>query len=323
MTSPLEHSSTDWLLRPKDRIFVAGHRGLVGGAICRRLQDAGFQNLIVRTKDELDLLRQEKVERFFSNEKPDVVILAAARVGGIIDNATRPGTFIYENLVIETNVIHAAYSTGVRQMLFLGSSCIYPKFAPQPIPESALLTGSLEESNAPYAIAKIAGLTMIDAYNRQYGTHFQSVMPCNLYGPGDSFDLERSHVLPALIRRFHEAKESAIKEVILWGTGTPRREFLYVDDLADACLHILRSVPETSTINIGSGEDLTIHDLANLVAEIVGYRGEIRFDPNKPDGTPRKLLDISRMTSLGWKPRISLREGIMHTYDWYRTHANA
>lgn len=305
-------------MSPDSRIYVAGHRGLVGSAICRRLEQAGFRNLIVRTRQELDLLSQAQVERFFAEQRPEYVFLAAARVGGIQANRTRPAEFIYENLAIQVHVIHAACRWGVKKLLFLGSSCIYPRLAPQPIPESALLAGPLEPTNEPYAVAKIAGVKMCQAYRRQYGFDAISLMPTNLYGPGDNFDLETSHVLAALIRRFDEAREQGRDSVTLWGTGTPRREFLHVDDLADAALFLMERYTGEEIINVGCGEDLTIAELARLVAEVVGYRGEIRFDPSMPDGTPRKLLDVSRLFALGWRPRIELREGIAQTWRWWR-----
>ena len=310
------------------KIYVAGHRGLVGSAILRKLLADGYANLVTRTRGELDLTDQGAVQDFFQRERPEYVFLAAAKVGGIVANATYPGEFISENLMIQTNVIHSAYRAGVHRLLFLGSSCIYPKFAPQPMKEEYLLTGELEPTNEPYAVAKIAGITMCKSYNRQYGTRFISVMPTNLYGPNDNFDLESSHVLPALIRKFHEAKESAAKEVLLWGTGSPRREFLHVEDLADAC-GLLMGLPDESVdahfvhashppfVNIGTGKDVSIRELAELVMEIVGFRGEIRWDTTKPDGTPRKLLDVSRLNSLGWTPKIGLRQGIETTYTWY------
>ena len=308
-------------MKPEARIYVAGHRGLVGSAICRRLEQAGFRNLIRRTRQELDLLSQAQVERFFAEERPEYVFLAAARVGGIQANRTRPAEFIYENLAIEVNVIEAARRWGVRKLLFLGSSCIYPRLAPQPIPESALLTGPLEPTNEAYAVAKIAGLKMCQAYRRQYGFDAIALMPTNLYGPGDNFDLETGHVLAALIRRFDEAREQGRASVRLWGTGTPRREFLHVDDLAEAALFLMENYTGEEIINVGCGEDLTIAELARLVADIVGYQGEIEFDPSMPDGVPRKLLDVSRLFALGWRPKISLREGIAQTWRWWREHA--
>lgn len=304
-------------------IYVAGHRGLVGSAICRRLERAGFRNILTRPRAELDLTSQAAVEAFFDEHRPEYVFLAAARVGGIQANRSRPAEFIYENLAIQVNVIHAAWKYGTRKLLYLGSSCIYPKHAPQPIPESALLTGPLEPTNEPYAIAKIAGLKMCEAYRRQYGFSSICLMPTNLYGPGDNFDLETSHVLPALIRRFHEARQAAAPWVTLWGTGAARREFLHVDDLADAAVFLMERYDGIEPINVGCGEDLTIRELAVLVAGVVGYRGEIRFDPSMPDGTPRKLLDVSRLLELGWRPRIGLREGLEQTYRWYLEHLTA
>jgi GDP-L-fucose synthase len=311
------------------RIYVAGHRGLVGSAIVRRLQAAGHTNLVLRTLEELDLRDQAATARFFAAERPEYVFLAAAKVGGILANSTYPAEFIYDNLLIEANVIHQAYRSGVRQLLFLGSSCIYPKLAPQPIREESLLTGPLETTNAPYAIAKIAGIYLCHAYNRQYGTRFLSAMPTNLYGPGDNFDLEKSHVLPALIRKFHEAMAAGAPTVTVWGTGTPLREFIHVDDVADACLYLmnlpedlssslLTPHPSPAFVNICTGEELTIADLARLVAQVVGYPGELVFDPAKPDGTPRKLSDPSRLHALGWRHRIGLEEGLRMTYAWYR-----
>lgn len=307
-------------MEPGSRIYVAGHRGLVGSALLRRLRQAGFVNLIVRTRGELDLTEQAAVERFFEKERPEYVFLAAARVGGIQANRTRPAEFIYENLAIQTNVIHAAWRHGVRKLLFLGSSCIYPKHAPQPIREEYLLTGPLEPTNQAYAVAKIAGLEMCRAYRRQYGFNAISLMPTNLYGPGDNFDLESSHVLPAMIRKFHEAKVSGSARVVLWGTGTPRRELLHVDDLADAALFLMERYEGEDPINVGTGEDLSIRELAELVRTVVGYEGEIVFDASMPDGTPRKLLDVSRLHALGWRHRIGLREGIEQTYRWFTEH---
>jgi len=299
------------------KIYVAGHRGLVGSAILRKLQEEGFTNIITRTSRELDLRNQSAVSDFFAQEKPEFVFLAAAKVGGILANNTYPAEFIYDNLAIELNVIHQSYINGVKKLLFLGSSCIYPKYAPQPMKEEHLLTGVLEPTNEPYAIAKIAGIKMCQAYNRQYGTNFISVMPTNLYGPNDNFDLKTSHVLPALIRKFHEAKINGQPYVEIWGTGSPRREFLHVDDLADACLYLMQNYNESEFVNIGVGEDISIKELSLLIKEIVGYEGELKFDTSKPDGTPRKLLDVSRLHSLGWKHKISLREGIKQTYKWY------
>lgn len=303
------------------KIFVAGHNGLVGSAIKRRLEAGGFNNIITKSFDELDLRIQADVEKFFDDEKPEYVFLAAAKVGGIYANNTYPAEFIYDNLVIETNIIHQAYLHKTKKLLFLGSSCIYPKMAPQPLKEEYLLTGSLEETNEAYAIAKIAGLKMCEFYNRQYGTNFISVMPTNLYGPNDNFDLETSHVLPALIRKFHEAKLSNAPTVEIWGTGTPRREFLYVDDMADACVYLMEnhSYEEIgSFVNIGCGKDITIFELAQIVKEIVNYSGEIVLNPEKPDGTPQKLLDISKLNILGWAAMTSLRDGIEQTYRYFQ-----
>ena len=299
------------------KIYVAGHRGLVGSALVRALQAKGFGNLLLRTSRELDLTRQSAVEHFFRAERPDYVFLAAARVGGIWANSTQPAEFIYQNLMIEANIIQAARETGVKKLLFLGSSCIYPKLAPQPLKEEYLLTGPLEPTNQAYALAKIAGIELCRSYNLQYGTDFISVMPTNLYGINDNFDLESSHVLPALIRKFHEAKISGKKQVVVWGTGQPVREFLHVDDLAAACLFLMENYSGSDIVNIGCGAGLTIRALAELVKEIVGFAGEIIFDTGKPDGTPVKLLDISRLTGMGWKPRISLRDGITATYRWW------
>ena len=304
-------------MNKSSRIYVAGHRGLVGSAICRRLDAEGFTHLLTRRSDELDLTRQAEVEAFFQREKPDYVFLSAAKVGGILANNTYPADFIYKNIMIQSNIIHASYANGVRKLLFLGSSCIYPKFAPQPMKEEYLLTGELEPTNEPYAVAKIAGIKMCQAYNSQYKTNFISVMPTNLYGPGDNFDLETSHVLPALIRKFHEAKTGQSPSVTIWGTGTPKREFLYIDDLADACVFLMNNYDAAGIVNIGVGDDISINELARLVKRIMGYAGEIVYDSSKPDGTPRKLLDVSRLNSLGWKAKISLEEGIARTYEWY------
>jgi GDP-L-fucose synthase len=299
------------------RIFVAGHRGLVGSAILRRLDRAGYTNLVTRTRQQVDLTDRAAVERFFQAEKPEYVFLAAAKVGGILANNTYPADFIRENLFIELNLVDAAYRSGVKKLLFLGSSCIYPKLAPQPIKEEYLLTGELEPTNDAYALAKIAGIRMCQAYNQQYGTNFISVMPTNLYGPGDNFHPQNSHVLPALIRKFHEAKVNGAPNVVVWGTGLPLREFLHVDDLADACLFVMNTYDGSEFVNIGVGADLTIRALAELVREVVGYTGELLFDTSKPDGTPRKLLDVRRLTALGWQAQIPLREGIAQTYRWY------
>jgi GDP-L-fucose synthase len=302
------------------RVYVAGHHGLVGGAILRRLESAGFSDLVVRTRGELDLADRCAVREFFDAERPEYVFLAAAKVGGIIANRTYPADFIRENLEVQTNVIDAAYRAGVRKLLFLGSSCIYPQLAPQPLKEEYLLTGPLEPSNEAYAVAKIAGITMVKSYRRQYGFSGISLMPTNLYGPGDNFDLETSHVLPALIRKFHEANETHAAQVVIWGTGTPRREFLHVDDLADAAVFLMQRYDDEEILNVGVGEDLRIDELAALVASVVGYEGEMVYDTTKPDGTPRKLLDVSRLFSLDWRPKIGLREGIEETYRWYLEH---
>ena len=322
------------------RIFVAGHRGLVGSAIVRKLRAEGYANLILRTSAELDLRDQAAVAAFFEAERPGYVFLAAAKVGGIVANNTYPADFIYDNLMIQANVIHCAWRTGVTKLLFLGSTCIYPKMAPQPIKEEYLLTGPLEPTNEPYAVAKIAGITLCQSYNRQYGTRFLAAMPTNLYGPGDNFDLQNSHVLPALIRKFHEARlcrersegrgVRSEEKVVAWGTGEPKREFLHVDDLADASLFLmnlpedvfsslLTSHPSPALINIGSGEEITIRDLALLVKKVVGFGGELVFDTTKPDGTPRKLSDVSRLNGLGWRHRIGLEEGVCSTYEWFRS----
>ncbi|KQX26172.1 MULTISPECIES: GDP-L-fucose synthase [unclassified Sphingomonas] len=307
------------------RIYVAGHRGMVGSAIVRRLEVRNA-SLILRSHSELDLTDQAEVGRFMQAERPDIVILAAAKVGGIHANATYPADFIYENLMMECNVIHQAHAAGVRRLLFLGSSCIYPKYAPQPMSEDALLTGVLEPTNEPYAIAKIAGIKLCESYNRQYGTDYRSVMPTNLYGPGDNFHPENAHVFPSLIHRFHQAKEEGRDEVVIWGTGTPKREFLHVDDMAEASLFVLdlpeddyraNTQPMLSHINVGCGKDISIADLALLIADITGFRGRILFDPSKPDGTPRKLLDVSRLGAMGWKAHIALDEGIRLTYQWF------
>lgn len=309
-------------MEKNSRIYVAGHRGLVGSAIVRRLEAEGYTNIIARSSKELDLKNSAAVDEFFDNEKPEYVFLAAAKVGGIHANNIYPAEFIYENLMIQNNVIHQCYVNKVKKLLFLGSSCIYPKFAPQPMKEDHLLTGILEPTNEPYAIAKIAGIEMCWAYNRQYGTDFIPVMPTNLYGPGDNFDLENSHVLPAMIRKFHEAKITGKGSVTIWGTGTPRREFLYVDDLAEACIFVMNNENINKDIakplfNLGTGLDVTIQELAEIVGEVVGYDGRIEYDKSKPDGTPRKLLDVSRVNELGWSFKTSLRLGIEKTYDWY------
>lgn len=307
------------------RIYVAGHQGMVGSALVRRLRALGYTNLLLRSHQELDLAQQNEVEGFFAREHPDYVFLAAAKVGGILANANYPAEFLRQNLLIQTHVIHEAHRTGVRRLLFLGSSCIYPKHAPQPIKEEYLLTGPLEPTNRPYAVAKISGVEMCWSYNRQYGSRFLSVMPTNLFGPGDRYHFHDSHVIPALLRRMHEAKGSDAKEVVVWGTGTARREFLYSDDAADACVFLM-NLPEEQfqriitdeqvppIVNVGCGEDITVREVAELIAEVVGFRKRLVFDPSKPEGTPRKLLDISRLTAMGWKRRISLFEGVKKTY---------
>ena len=297
-------------------IFVAGHNGLVGSAICRRLESDGLEP-VVASRAELDLIDQAAVEAWFQDNKVDQVYLAAAKVGGIHANDTYPAEFLRDNLAVQTNVIHAAWKNGVKKLLFLGSSCIYPKHAPQPMPEDSLLTGPLEPTNEWYAVAKIAGIKMCQAYRKQYGFDAISVMPTNLYGPGDNFDLQSSHVLPALVRKFHEAKEARASSVTVWGTGSPRREFLHVDDLADACVHLMQNYSSSDIVNVGWGRDISIAELAELICKIVGYEGEIEFDTSKPDGTPRKLLDTARMTALGWQPSITLEDGIATTYQWY------
>ena len=310
-------------MRHEDPIYVAGHRGLVGSALVRKLEREGYRNLLLRTHAELDLRFPEAVNRFFAESQPAYVFLAAARVGGILANDLHGGEFIRDNLLIQTNVLDAAYRNGVKKLLFLGSSCIYPKHAEQPIREEALLSGPLEPTNRPYAVAKIAGIEMVHAYRRQYGFHGISVMPTNLYGPNDNFDSQNAHVLPALIRRFHEAKVSNATEVVVWGTGAPRREFLYVDDLADACVFAMHNYDDAPILNIGVGEDVTIRELAALVQEVVGFRGAVRFDATKPDGTPRKLLDVSRLHELGWRAKTALRQGVEQTYVWYSANATA
>ena len=304
----------------EDRIFVAGHRGMVGSALVRRLQRAGYSNLILRSRQELDLENQEAVTRFFDAERPDLVFLAAAKVGGILANSRFPADFIRANLAIGLNVVSAASEAGVARLVNLGSSCIYPREAPQPLTEDSLLTGPLEPTNEPYAIAKIATLKLCEAFNQQFGTTYISVMPTNLYGPGDSFHPEHSHVIPGLIRRFHHAKADGEAEVIVWGTGTPRREFLHVDDLAEACVLLAAMEEPPELVNVGVGEDLSIAELAGLVAEAIGFDGDIVFDPTRPDGTPRKLMDIGRIRALGWEPSIDLSSGLKETYRWFRSH---
>ena len=318
-------------MKKNSKIYIAGAQGMVGSAIVRRLQDGGYTNLITPGRKQLDLLDQQVVTDFFSAESPDYVFMAAAKVGGIHANSTYPAEFIHENLAIQSNVIEQAYRHHVKRLLFLGSSCIYPKKAPQPMSEDVLLTGLLEPTNEAYAIAKIAGIKMCESYNRQYGTQFVAVMPSNLYGPGDNFHPENSHVLPALIRRFHEAKIERQAEVAVWGTGTPMREFLYVDDMADGCVFVMEmddqalsgellSYPKPCFVNLGAGKDVTIHELAETIKNIVGFAGDIVFDPSKPDGTMRKLLDVSRMKALGWEVKVSLRDGIEKTYEWFLKH---
>lgn len=301
------------------KIYVAGHRGMVGSAILRELKRRGYQNIITRTHAELDLTRQADVERFFAEEKPEYVFLAAAKVGGIMGNATAKADFMYENMILEMNVIHSAWKNGVKKLEFLGSSCIYPRLAPQPMQESCLLTGSLEETNEAYALAKISGLKYCEYLNTQYGTDYISVMPTNLYGPNDNYHPEHSHVLPALIRRFHEAKTEGKKSVTCWGDGSPLREFLYVDDLADLCVFLMDHYSGNETVNAGTGKELTIRELTELVAKVVGYEGEILWDPSKPNGTPRKLLDVSKATALGWTYRTELEDGIRLTYQDFLT----
>ena len=307
-------------------VFVAGHRGMVGSAVVRRLQALGYRNILTAGRDVVDLVDQQAVQRFFDERAIDQVYLAAARVGGIHANNTYPAEFIYQNLMIEANLVHAAHAHGVQRLLFLGSSCIYPKLAEQPMREEALLTGVLEPTNEPYAIAKIAGIKLCESYNRQYGRDFRSVMPTNLYGPGDNYHPENSHVIPALLRRFHEAVRRGDREVVIWGSGTPRREFLHVDDMAAACVHVMELDeavlrdhirPMLSHINVGTGEDCTIRELAETVARVTGFAGRLVFDTDKPDGAPRKLLDVSRLAALGWRPRIGLEEGLRDAYAWY------
>lgn len=297
------------------KIYVAGHRGMVGSAIVRKLEMEGYHNLVLRTSKELDLRRQEDVEEFFEKEKPEYVFLAAAKVGGIMGNSMHPADFMYENMILEMNVIHSAWKNGCKKLMFLGSSCIYPRLAPQPMPESCLLTSSLEQTNEAYALAKISGLKYCEYLNKQYGTDYISVMPTNLYGPNDNYHPEHSHVLPALIRRFHEAKEQGLTAVTCWGTGSPLREFLYVDDLADACVYLMKNYSGNETVNLGTGKELTIKELTEMVAKVLGYAGEIKWDSSKPDGTPRKLLDVSKLESLGWHYKTELEDGIRLTYE--------
>ncbi|MBU6154226.1 MAG: GDP-L-fucose synthase [Bdellovibrionales bacterium] len=302
-------------LNPRSKIYIAGHRGMVGSAVARELKARGYQNLVSRTSQELDLTRQESVQEFFANEKPQIVVLAAAKVGGILANSQNLTEFLYQNLMIEMNVIRAAAEAGVKKLLFLGSSCIYPKLAPQPLKEEYLLTGALEPTNEAYAIAKIAGLKLTEYYNREQGRAFISAMPSNLYGPGDNYHPDHSHVIPGLIRRFHEAKLGDLPEVKVWGSGTPLREFLYVDDLARACVFLLESYDEPGFLNVGSGGEITIRDLASLIAKTVGFTGQITFDSTKPDGTPRKVMDSSKIRALGWKPQVSLEAGLSLAYQ--------
>jgi GDP-L-fucose synthase len=307
-------------MRPDARIYVAGHRGMVGSAIVRRLRAEGYTQIVTRTSAELDLRDQAAVGAFFAQEKPEFVFLAAAKVGGILANSTLPAQFLYDNLTIAANVIHAAHEHDVTKLLNLGSSCIYPKLAPQPLTEDALLTGPLEETNRAYAIAKIAAIELCDSYRKQYGRDFVSAMPTNLYGPEDNFDLNSSHVLPALMRKMVEAKERGDRTVSVWGSGRPLREFLYVDDLADACLFIMREVSQPGPINVGTGVDLSIRELAERIAAVVGFTGELEFDAGKPDGTPRKLMDVSRLRALGWSAQVDLEDGLRRTFEWYRQH---
>ena len=314
----------DKVMKNKDaRIYVAGHRGLAGSAVVRKLESMGYSNLITRTSSELDLRNQSAVNHFFSTEKPEYVFLAAAKVGGILANSTYPAQFLYDNVMIAANVIEASYRSGVNKLLNLGSSCIYPKLAPQPLKEEYLLTGPLEPTNRAYAVAKIAAIELCDSYRTQYGCDFISAMPTNLFGPFDNFDLETSHVLPALLRKFHEAKLTNADSTEIWGSGTPKREFLHVDDLADACVFLMQNVSEPGPINVGSGEDISIKDLALLIQDVVGFEGELRFDSSKPDGTPRKLMDVTRLNDMGWSAQIGLREGIEATYTWFLEHQEA
>ena len=311
------NNSPSWPVEKSEKIFVAGHRGLVGSALVRKLAQDGFVDILTRSRSELDLRSEADVGRFFAQEKPGLVIFAAAKVGGIKANNDLPVEFLLENLQMQNNVIRAAYETGVRKLLFLGSSCIYPKLAPQPIPESALLTGPLEPTNEAYAIAKIAGIKLCQAFTREYGANFISAMPTNLYGPNDNFDLLSSHVLPALLRKAHVAKTEGKRELVVWGSGNPRREFLHVDDLAAACVFLLEKYDSPEIINVGCGEDISIRELAELTCDVVGFKGELAWDTTKPDGTPRKLLDVSKVHALGWHHRIALRDGIARTYEWF------
>ncbi|MFZ2072720.1 MAG: GDP-L-fucose synthase [Minisyncoccia bacterium] len=304
-------------MKKTSKIYVAGHNGLVGSAIVRTLKKKGYTNLLLRTRKELNLLDQKAVEKFFFKEKPEYVFLAAAKVGGIMANKTYPADFIYENIVVESNIIHSSYVNKIKKLLFLGSVCIYPKFTPTPVKEESLLTGPLEPTNKPYALAKIAGINMCQSYNNQYGTNFISIMPTNLYGPNDNFDLNNSHVLPALMRKFYEAKEKGLKEVTVWGTGKARREFMHVDDLADACVFLMNKYNQSEIINIGLGSDQTIKTSANLIKKITEFKGKIVWDTSKPDGTPKRRLDVKKIHTLGWKHKIGLEEGLKKTYEWY------
>lgn len=305
-----------------NKVYIAGHRGMVGGAILRKLKSEGYNNIVVRSSSELDLRNQEAVNSFFEKEKPEYVFLAAAKVGGILANNIYRAEFLYDNLIMEANIIHAAYKNGVNKLMFLGSSCIYPKLAQQPLKEEYLLTGPLEPTNEPYAIAKIAGIKLCEAYRDQYGCNFISVMPTNLYGIGDNYHPNNSHVLPALIRRFHEAKSNKDEEVIVWGTGTPKREFLYADDLAEACVYLMKNYNEKELVNVGTGEDLTIKELAEIVKSIVGFEGKLSFDTTKPDGTPRKLMDVSKLNNFGWKYHTNIHEGIKNAYQDFLSKEN-
>ncbi len=309
-------------MRKNSKIFVAGHRGLVGNAIVKKLNQEGYENILTKTRMELDLIDGDAVKDFFEKEKPEYVFLAAAKVGGILANKNQKADFIYENLEIQNNIIYNAWKSGVKKLLFLGSSCIYPKLCPQPIKEKYLMTGALEETNDAYAVAKIAGIKMCQSFNEQYKTNFISVMPTNLYGPNDNFDLESSHVLPALIRKFYEAKMENKKEVVLWGTGAPKREFLHVDDLADACVYLMNNYDHSEIVNIGTGKDINIKEVAEKIKSAIGYAGEIIWDTTKPDGTPRKLLDVNKINSLGWKYRIDLDEGLKNTIKWFLENYN-
>jgi len=304
-------------MEKKSRIYVAGHKGLVGNAVLKNLQQQNYSNIIVRTRGQVDLKEQDEAKRFFEKEKPEYVFLCAAKVGGILANASYPAQFIYENLAIQNNVIHLSYKYGVKKLLFLGSSCIYPKLAPQPVKEEYLLSGYLEKTNEPYAVAKIAGIVMCQSYNIQYKTNFISAMPTNLYGPGDRFDAENSHVIPALMLKFHMAKKNNKKFVDVWGTGKPKREFLYVEDLAEALVFLMKNYDSPEIINVGTGEDISIRELAEMMRDVTGFKGIIKFDTSKPDGTPRKLLDVTRIRSLGWKPKTSLEGGLLKTYKWF------